>query len=59
MDIAYCNNNCSVGIAKRNEFLDSTDSVFDAAFDFNCFVENCFKSCPYKEANTKQKEIAE
>jgi hypothetical protein len=59
LDITYCNNNCTIGIAARDKFLAQNNSVFDAAFDFNCFVENCFKSCPHKEAHMKQEEIAE
>lgn len=59
MDITYCNNNCSTGMTARDKFLAKNSSVFDAAFDFNYFVENCFKSCPYKDAHTKQEEINE
>lgn len=56
MDVSYCDNNCVIGMAARDKFLYMNNSVFDAAIDFNNFVENCFKTCPYKEAHNKIKE---
>lgn len=51
MDIAYCNNNCNIGRAARDRFLEINNSAFDAATDFRFFTENCFKTCPHKEAH--------
>lgn len=56
MDITYCNNKCATGMAMRNEFLAKNNSVFEAAADFSHFTENCFKTCPYKEAHNRTKE---
>jgi hypothetical protein len=57
MNITYCNNECIIGKLVREKLLKENNSVFDAAFDFNYFAENCFKSCTYKEAHIKQEEI--
>ena len=56
MDISYCYEQCKAGKAAGKTFLAISESVFDAAYDFNCFVENCFKNCPYKEEHNKHKE---
>ena len=31
MDITYCNDECSIGIAAREKFLDLNNSAYDAA----------------------------
>lgn len=58
MDITYCNEKCTIGIAARDEFLDINNSVFDAAIAFRFFTKNCFKTCPHRAEHEKQiKEI--
>lgn len=58
MDIAYCNDECSIGRAAIDKFLAMNNSAFDAAFDFRYFVDNCFKTCPHKAEHLKmQQEI--
>lgn len=59
MDITYCNTKCAIGISARKAFLDENDSVFEAAADFNYFIEDCYESCPHKEVHIKQKETTE
>jgi len=54
MDIKYCDNQCNVGIKARDKFLAENNSAYDAAFDFLYFVENCFKTCPYKDEHKKE-----
>ena len=48
MNIEYCNNECQIGVAAKNLFLNLNNSAFDAVFDFQHFAENCFKVCPFK-----------
>jgi hypothetical protein len=55
MDIIYCTNNCFKGIEARQKLLNENDSVFDAAAEFQSFVENCYKTCQYKAEHTKNK----
>ena len=40
MDITYCNNECSIGIAAREKFLALNNSAYDAAIDFRFFTDN-------------------
>ena len=49
MDITYCYEKCPIGKAASDRYLDTNNSVVDAAIDFNMFVDNCFKACPYKD----------
>ena len=56
MDIKYCYEQCETGKAAGEKFLDINNSVFDAAFDFNCFVETCFKTCPYIQEHIKKED---
>ena len=39
---------CSIGKLKIKELLETSDSVFDAVYDFRNFVETCSNIC-YKE----------
>jgi hypothetical protein len=55
LDTAYCFEKCKIGKAASCVFLDLNNSVFDAALDFDQFIENCFKYCPYKSVHEKQK----
>lgn len=50
MDYTYCYKYCEKGKTEADKILASSDSVSDAAIDFNYFVEDCFETCPYKEA---------
>ncbi len=54
MNITYCDKNCLIGKEKSKEFLDSNNSAYDAAMDFMWFVEECFKTCPYKDKHTEE-----
>ena len=49
MDIRYCYEKCKVGKEVGERLLNQNNSVFDAATDFNFFVEECFNTCKYKE----------
>ena len=53
MDFTYCYNYCKVGQTAAAKILADSDSVSDAAIDFQYFVEGCVKSCPYKETVLK------
>lgn len=45
----YCISKCKIGLDKSRELLDANNSPYDAAFDFSCFIDECFKTCPYRE----------
>lgn len=47
MDIAYCHNKCLIGKAASENFLANYNSAYDAAIEFQYFVEDCQKSCVY------------
>ena len=56
MNSDYCLEACSIGKAASNIFLELNNSVSDAAIDFDCFVENCFKECPFKYKHIEPKK---
>ena len=56
MEIDYCNEHCLIGQAAKTVFLGIDDSAYDAVMDFNYFVENCFKTCPFKLEHNKMKD---
>ena len=56
MNIAYCCESCSIGKAASENFLAINNSAFDAAIDFQYFVDNCFKSCPHKAVHLVSEE---
>lgn len=56
MDITYCNNECTIGIAAREKFLDLNNSAYDAAIDFWAFTDNCFKTCPHKAEHLQREK---
>ena len=47
-DIKYCGEHCSIGKAAQETFLDQNNSAYDAVIAFWAFIENCVKTCPYK-----------
>ena len=49
MDIKYCYETCAKGQEVAKKLIWDCESVFDAAFDFECFTKECFKTCPYKQ----------
>ena len=53
MDIVYCGNHCFKGMEAKERFLSENNSTFEAASDFWSFTEQCFKTCPYKNAHNK------
>jgi hypothetical protein len=55
LDITYCNNKCSIGKAASEKFLDKNNSAYDAAIDFWAFTDECFKTCPFKDAHNEEK----
>lgn len=48
MDTTYCYKECLLGKAKCIEYLKLNNSALEAAFDFKLFIEECSKTCPYK-----------
>ena len=54
MNIKYCYEKCDIGQTASDKFLKLSNSVIDAAIDFNFFTENCFKTCPYTQEHTKK-----
>lgn len=40
---------CAIGKLKIQELLETSDSVFDAVYDFRDFVRTCSNTCCYKE----------
>lgn len=56
LDNKICYNDCSIGKAACDAFLVKNNSVINAASDFNYFVENCFKTCPYKQLHLNLKQ---
>lgn len=48
MNIKYCNTECPIGKAAAEKYLSINNSAYDAAIDFNLFVTDCFKVCPYE-----------
>ena len=61
MDITYCFEQCTIGRAAAERFLDNNNSAIGAACDFQYFTESCFKTCPRKNAhkNSENKESCE
>ena len=55
MEFSYCYFKCEKGSSCAKELISNCESVFDAAFDFDCFVKECFKTCPYKEFHKEDK----
>ena len=51
----FCIEKCPLGKEKSKEFLTINNSVYDAVVDMYYFVEECTKTCPYKDKlNTKE-----
>lgn len=53
VNITYCSKKCPIGMKASREFLDNNNSAYDAALDFCFFVDECFKTCPYKDMHNK------
>ena len=53
-DKKYCIKECSIGKLKSEELLKESDSIFDAVYDFESFLDDCRKTCKYQ--NTKKTE---
>ena len=45
----YCIDKCPLGKEKSKEFLDKNESAYDAAMDMHFFVQECLKTCSYKD----------
>ena len=48
----YCIKECKKGILKKTELIDTCDSVIDAVFDMQAFIDNCIKTC--EKINNKE-----
>ena len=55
LDITYCYECCEIGKTAGRKLLHLNESVFDAAAAFQQFTENCFKLCPYAQAQVDSK----
>ena len=53
VNIAYCDKKCPIGMKAGREFLDNNNSAYEAGLNFSSFVEECFKTCQYKEMHNK------
>ena len=53
MNLDFCHKTCTVGKKVSKEILDESESVKDAAIDFWYFIDECLKTCPYKEEHDK------
>lgn len=49
MNLNFCDTKCSIGRKTKEELLDKRNSAFDAAIDFNYFIDECRKTCPFKK----------
>ena len=45
----FCIKGCPLGREKSKELLDKNNSAYDAAMDMYFFVEECVKTCPYRD----------
>lgn len=54
MDLKYCYEKCEKGQVAANELIWRSESVFDAAFDFEYFCKDCFETCPYKQYHKEE-----
>lgn len=45
----FCFKICPKGSEKQKEILKNNESVLDAAFEFQDFVDECLRTCPYSE----------
>ena len=45
----FCIKGCTLGIEKSKEFLNNSNSAYDAAMDMCFFVDECIKTCPHKD----------
>lgn len=59
MDLVFCNEKCPIGIAAKNLFLESYNSAFDAAYDFNKFAHNCVNVCYFIDAHKNKDKVNE
>lgn len=48
----YCIKECKKGILKKTELIDTCDSIIDAVFDMQAFIDNCIKTC--EKINNKE-----
>lgn len=54
MNRCYCGTECPKGKKASEDFINKNNSAFDAAIDFSLFVNECFKTCPYKEIHKNE-----
>lgn len=58
MNFDFCHKICSAGKKASEKILAESDSVSDAAIDFWYFIDECSKTCPYKDNKiTNEEEI--
>jgi hypothetical protein len=44
----HCIDKCPVGQQKYKDLLEAYNSIYEAVIRFRFFVEDCSKTCPYK-----------
>lgn len=49
MNLNFCDTECPIGRKAKEEFLTKRNSAFDVAIDFNYFIDECRKTCPFKK----------
>ena len=49
MNIKYCFEQCKTGQDVSDKLIDKNNSAIDAAIDFGIYVDECYKTCPYKD----------
>lgn len=49
MNLNFCDTECPIGTKAKEELLNKRNSAFDAAIDFNYFIDECIKTCPFKK----------
>ena len=49
MDLNFCSIECEKGRKAVSKFLLKNNSAYDAFIDFKYFIEECIKTCPYRE----------
>ena len=55
MNTNYCYEKCERGKAFADNAIWKCESALDASFEFIHFVEDCFKTCPYRDFHKEAK----
>ena len=49
INLNFCDTECPIGKRAKEELLNRRNSAFDAAIDFNYFIDECRETCPFKK----------